>query len=399
MAQFGAPDFAGNFLRGLEAGYQASDRKRRNALYDLDQQGRQLAGQALSGDQNALSRLNQLDPDRGMQIQKFTSEQKKQRLGEFLSAAYNAKTPEQWGAVVQRFKAQGHQFGPGEEDFGNRDTLLRQGMSVADQMGLDMQALKLNEPTDDVREYNLAKSQGFNGSFMDYQTGLKQAGANNVNINNAPAQGETAYQKSIGEQLAKRWGALAEEGDAAQEELSIVGQLRNVMPQNGGLLTGIAAKAAEWGIGGEGMSDIQVTQALIDRLTPKQRVPGSGTSSDLDVRMFKSGMPSLFRTAEGNAIIMDTMESLALYRQARGNIAYQVMDGTMTRAQAVEAFKKLPDPFAAFKAYRKRVPAGQDRGGTPQQPARPANGAGLKGDMGKAPTVNRTQGGVQWSVQ
>lgn len=398
MAEYrsGVPDFAGNFLSGLEAGQRSRERSQ---LRELAERGRQLSGEVLAGNQNKLAELYSVNPEMGMQVQQFTSEQKKQRLGEFLSAAYSAKTPEQWGSVVQRFKAQGHQFGPGEEDFGNRATLLRQGMSVADQMGLDMQALKLNEPTDDVREYNLAKSQGFAGTFMDYQTGLKQAGANNVNINNAPAQGETSYQKSIGEQLAKRWGALAEEGDAAQEELSIVGQLRNVMPQNGGLLTGIASKAAEWGIGGEGMSDIQATQALIDRLTPKQRVPGSGTSSDLDVRMFKSGMPSMFRTAEGNAIIMDTMESLALYRQARGQIAYQVMDGKMTREQAVDAFKKLPDPFAAFKAYRKRLPAGQDRGAAPQQPARPTNGVGLKSDIGKAPTMNRTQGGVEWSVQ
>ena len=390
MAQYGAPDFAGNILQGLEAGYR---QRQRSKLAELDEKGRQLAGEVMGGNTSKLVELTAVNPEMGMRMRQFTDQQKKDFIQDFARQAYGADSPEKWKVMVDGYRQQGHQFDPGEDDFGNRDSLISRAIDIGDRMQMDMQALKLNEPTSDVKEYNLAKSQGFTGTFMDYQTGLKQAGANNVNINNAPAQGETSYQKSIGEQLAKRWGALAEEGDAAQEELSIVGQLRNVMPQNGGLLTGIAAKAAEWGIGGEGMSDIQATQALIDRLTPKQRVPGSGT--------FKSGMPSLFRTAEGNAIIMDTMESLALYRQARGNIAYQVMDGSMTRAQAVEAFRKLPDPFAAFKAYRKRVPAGQDRGGAQERTtARPATGqsVGSKGDMG-ASNARKTKSGIQWRAE
>ena len=35
----------------------------------------------------------------------------------------------------------------------------------------------------EIRGYELAKSQGFPGSFLQYQTALKQAGANNINVN------------------------------------------------------------------------------------------------------------------------------------------------------------------------------------------------------------------------
>ena len=35
-----------------------------------------------------------------------------------------------------------------------------------------------------MQEYELAKSQGYGGSFMDYQTELKKAGATNINMNN-----------------------------------------------------------------------------------------------------------------------------------------------------------------------------------------------------------------------
>lgn len=36
--------------------------------------------------------------------------------------------------------------------------------------------------TSDMQEYELAKNQGFNGSFMDYQISMKEAGRNQVNI-------------------------------------------------------------------------------------------------------------------------------------------------------------------------------------------------------------------------
>lgn len=367
---------------------------RRNRLLDLDEQGRALQGQVLAGDKSKLPMLMQVDAQRGMQTKQFTDEQQKAETAEFLQAAYSADTPQKWGQVVQRFRQKGHVFDEGEDRWENRENLMNEGMTLAEQRGWDLQKLKASQPTDDVREYNLAREQGFKGSFFDYQTALKQAGASkNVNINQAPAKGETKYQEELGKNLAGRWNALAEEGDTAAEGLAIVSQLRNTMPE-GGLMTGIAGKLAEWGIGGAGMSDIQATQALVDRLTPKQRVPGSGTSSDLDVKMFKSGMPSLWKTPEGNAIILDTMEALELYKQARGTIAYQLMDGTMKREDAVQAFKALPDPFATFKAYRKRAAAGQDRS---SQNARPQNGG--KSDMATSqPSTLRTKKGVDWSI-
>lgn len=261
------------------------------------------------------------------------------------------------------------------------------------QMGIAVKQLQIKEDKrpSGVQEYEYAKSQGYGGSFLDFQLEQKRAGGTNVNINNAPAKGETKYQEELGKNLAGRWNSLAEEGDAAQEELSIISQLRNVMPA-GGLLTGISGRLAQYGIGGEGVGDLQATQSLVDRLTPKQRVPGSGASSDLDVKMFKNSLPSLWNAPGGNAIILDTMESMALYRQARGEIAYRLMDGTMNRQQALEEFKKLPDPFAAFKEYRKRAPAGQGQGAP--QGAAPSPGKGNLGAVGP----RRTKSGVQWSI-
>lgn len=44
------------------------------------------------------------------------------------------------------------------------------------------QAFAQPDQTGGMKEYNLAKEQGFGGSFLDYQTALKRAGASNNNI-------------------------------------------------------------------------------------------------------------------------------------------------------------------------------------------------------------------------
>lgn len=38
------------------------------------------------------------------------------------------------------------------------------------------------KPTDDMREYEFAKSQGYEGSFTDYQTNMRKSGATQVNV-------------------------------------------------------------------------------------------------------------------------------------------------------------------------------------------------------------------------
>ena len=43
------------------------------------------------------------------------------------------------------------------------------------------------KPTSDIQNYNQAVAQGYKGSFMDYQTALKKAGATNINM---PTEGE-----------------------------------------------------------------------------------------------------------------------------------------------------------------------------------------------------------------
>ena len=67
--------------------------------------------------------------------------------------------------------------------------ILKQRMQSNDplrQMQLEKGRLELdqmrNPTTDDIKEYNLAKSQGYEGSFVDYMSGMKKAGAQNITV-------------------------------------------------------------------------------------------------------------------------------------------------------------------------------------------------------------------------
>jgi hypothetical protein len=70
--------------------------------------------------------------------------------------------------------------------------LMEAGMSGSEALGLAYKAQqppKAEKPTSAIQNYNFAVDQGFDGSFVDWQTGQKRAGATNVNVNNASEVG------------------------------------------------------------------------------------------------------------------------------------------------------------------------------------------------------------------
>ena len=207
------------------------------------------------------------------------------------------------------------------------------------------------KPTDDVREYEYARSQGFQGSFRDYQVMLREAGRPSTSVNiDQKAQG--ALEKTLGEQVGKTFGTMYEEGAQAGQDLYQIARLRDLLQQSGsGLAPALTNVAASFGLNlGEGADAGQAAKAIISYLTPRMRVPGTGASSDRDVSLFQQALPSLLNTPQGNQLILQTMQGLAEYKRAQGDIAGQVVMGEMDPREAAKAIRALPDPFAQFKA-------------------------------------------------
>jgi hypothetical protein len=120
--------------------------------------------------------------------------------------------------------------------------------------------------TETMRNYNLAKEQGFPGSLIDYELALKRAGATNVNVST-----EKSYGQHLAEGFSKKDVALS---DAAE---SSVNSIRNIQNQKQILNSGkffsgptanvqqaLASYGNALGVGGKDSNELAAnTQSLI----------------------------------------------------------------------------------------------------------------------------------------
>lgn len=236
-------------------------------------------------------------------------------------------------------------------------------------------------------EYQLAKQGGFQGTYADWEK-VKVPG---VTVNNQPGEGSAA--KAAGEGLGKLFSGIFDAGMSAQEDKASVGLLRSSLANSpNGVLGGLASIASDYGINlGPNADQVQVAKAVIAKMVPAQRVPGSGTSSDRDLTMFQNGLPRMSGTAEGNVILLDTLDALADHKAAQADIVAGFYSGEKTQAQVVKELRSLPDPYAAYKNWSKSQGSdtsiggagAQSPGGQPQRARNPQTGEVLELRDGK----------------
>lgn len=171
---------------------------------------------------------------------------------------------------------------------------------------------------------------------------------------NIITKGEEAESKAQGEAVVKMFEKTASEAGQARAQKANLMQLGdlNQQFQTGGLAA-LKGAVAGWGIPvGKDTTPIQAYSALIDKMTPGERIPGSGSTSDFDAKMYKRGLPDLIKTPEANTIIRGTHLALADDKIAHADIAQRYLTKQITAKEALAEAKALPDPFAAFKAWK-----------------------------------------------
>lgn len=212
------------------------------------------------------------------------------------------------------------------------------------------------ETTDEIKEYNLAKKQGFQGSFFDFKTGLKKAGATQVNVD---TKGENAFATKAGQLQAARYDELASDAQSSKQMLSDVATLNELGKniQTGKLAEAKAAigpYAQALGIDVKGLSEIQAFEAIVNRVAPSLRVKGSGAQSDYELKNFLKSLPSLGNTPEGNEIATKTMEGLYQNKLAAAEIGSKALAREITPAQADKMLRELPDHMQNYREYLKK---------------------------------------------
>lgn len=163
-----------------------------------------------------------------------------------------------------------------------------------------------NRPTDAQRNYNLAKQQGYTGSFMDYQAATKAGTTVNVGA-------EKAYDQSVGKAYGETMIDLQKSGRNAAATLNSLNVLDNSMSSpnfysgSGGELVTRARKAAV----ALGISDAEsaAPNELFGKVANKLILDASGGSlgsgfSNADREFITNTVPNVANTPEGNKQII-----------------------------------------------------------------------------------------------
>lgn len=241
---------------------------------------------------------------------------------------------------------------PGERAVAN--ALVQREMQAADpvrQIELQKAQIQLqnlqNPMTDDIREYEYARSQGYDGSFSDFVKQMKKAGSSSTNV--TIGEGDKFYE-NLDKKNAETFAMLSEGGVTARGKLNQIDRLESLLSAApSGMEAGVKQMLGDFGINTEGLDNIQSTRALLEAMVPQQRPVGSGPMSDADVKMFRNSLPRLINQPGGNGLILQTMRGIAQYEMQMGEIADQVADRAITPAEGRKRIRELENPISAFR--------------------------------------------------
>lgn len=236
-----------------------------------------------------------------------------------------------------------------------------------------------DQPTS-VEEYEYAKAHGYTGTYEQFKKDNNSS--TNIDINTAETA-DTAEAKARGGAKVKFYETLASDLPAADSLAQSVGRLDQLLSD---VTPGTEAALTDWVRGATGIEltedagKLQAVQSLIDFLTPRMRVPGSGATSDMEMRTFRNSLPGLMGTAEGNRIITETLQGAAQRRVDLALIGQDYLNGTITADEATARMRALPDPLASFKKAKdagmdwSKAPASDMGLGAPPQAGGPQPG-------------------------
>jgi flagellar protein FlgJ len=176
------------------------------------------------------------------------------------------------------------------------------------------------------------------------------------------------FMEEVKKSTAKDFVEIVKSGRAAQGAAGDINRLDNLLSR---FETGGAAAfkqaAGNFGINTKDLNDIQAAQAIINKLVPAQRPPGSGTMSDADLALYKESLPRIINQPGANREIVRSMKEINDYLIEEGKIAAEVTAGRITPEEGTRRIFALGNPVQDFfdRTQQPAGPRGQPRT-TPQ---------------------------------
>ena len=197
-----------------------------------------------------------------------------------------------------------------------------------------------------VGEYNAALEAGLipPGTTLTQYVEMKKPPAPSAT---AIAGGEMLpFMRKAQESQATTFNDIQKSGMTAQNSLRTVNQLEKYLSKvDTGATAALKQFAGNFGIETKGLSDIQAATALINRLVPQQRPPGSGTMSDADLALFKQSLPRIINQPGGNQQIINSIKEVNKYLIEEGKIATDVLAGKITPEEGARRMQSLANPL------------------------------------------------------
>jgi len=237
--------------------------------------------------------------------------------------------------------------------FAPKRTTLKEGEQIFEETPEGFRAVaglpKTEKQTTEYQNYqNAIRDGSFKGSFLDYQMALRPKPAQQTV--NLPAA-EKAFETKAGGLMAESYGEVMKQGVASSRAQGTLTRLESLLDKTGGgLVPALQSFAGQFGIKSKGSSDIEAAQAVINRLVPEQRAPGSGTMSDRDIELFKASLPRLINTPEGNRQILEAMRGIVEYDIKAGQIARDALNGRIKQDEAEKRLNDLRNPLEQFRS-------------------------------------------------
>lgn len=193
--------------------------------------------------------------------------------------------------------------------------------------------------TDEQREYAQATQQGFKGSFFDYKTALKKAGATNVNVNT----GEKSYDTKLGGAYAERFLEAQKAGQGALGEMATLDTMEK-LTQDPGFYSGVGAekfvlplKQAVSRFGGDpnAAASMETFRALSNKNVLDTMGGSLGTGFSNADRDFVVGqVANLGNTPEGNRQLIAINKKVARRKQEIAKLARDYSEANGGRLDA-----------------------------------------------------------------
>lgn len=159
-------------------------------------------------------------------------------------------------------------------------------------------------------------------------------------------------------------------GQTAARNLGQIQTLESLLANSPTGLDGAATQlAGEFGIDLGGASGVQAAQALINKMVPEQRQPGSGPMSDRDLEIFKASLPRIINQPGGNELIIDTLKAINAYDMELARITQEGLaqaeqstdpqERARIKANMRAQINSLQNPVTPFRERVGATPTGQ----------------------------------------